>query len=83
MKEKLAMFLVSAVCVTSCVAVTGLAIKNSSGDHPAIIKAEDKTYTLTIDSPLYTGEGTSGEEVTTVITAYGNDIKLKYNKLFA
>ncbi len=83
MKEKLAMFLVSVVCVTSCVAVTGLAIKNSTGDHPAIIKAEDKVYSLTIDSPLYTGEGTSGEGVTTVKTAYGNDIKLKYNKLFA
>lgn len=83
MKEKLAMFLVSAVCVTSCVAVTGLAIKNSTGDHPAIIKAEDKVYSLTIDSPLYTGEGTSGEGVITVKTAYGNDVKLKYNKLFA
>lgn len=81
MKEKLAMFLVSAVCVTSCVAVTGLAIKNSTGDHPAIIKAEDKVYSLTIDSPLYAGAGTSGVDYTTVKTISGTDIKLKYNKL--
>ena len=81
MKEKLAMFLVSAVCVTSCVAVTGLAIKNSTGGHPAIIKAEDKTYTLTIDSPLYAGAGTSGVGYTTVRTTSGTDIKIKYNKL--
>ncbi len=81
MKEKLVMFLVSAVCVISCVTVTGLAIKNSTGDHPAIIKAEDKTYTLTINSSLYTGAGTSGVGYTTAKTTSGTDIKIKYNKL--
>lgn len=66
------------VLVTACAAT----IAFSRNDLNTVIKGTaDGLYSLTIDSPLYTGSGTSGEGYTYVQTAGGGNVKIKYSGL--
>ncbi len=73
--------LIGSILLTSvCV---GALIMNNADNNNTLSKAsgERTSYSLTIDSPLYVGGGQSGEGYTTVQTTFGNDVKIKYNKL--
>ncbi len=65
-------------------ASTGIVLAANSGNSSHVTLsglAESETYTLTINSPLYTGDSESGIGTTFVKTTNGNDVKVEYNKL--
>ncbi len=65
-------------------ASTGIMLAANSGNSSHVTLsglAGSETYTLTINSPLYTGSSESGVGTTFVQTTNGNNIKIEYNKL--
>lgn len=78
MKRNSMAMIAAGVLVAACAAT----IAFSSNDLNTVTKGTaDGSYSLTIDSPLYTGSGTSGEGYTYVQTAGGSNVKIKYSGL--
>ena len=82
MKKKVLLIgIVSGTLAVSVAAAAVIASKNF-GLNSAKVGA-DVTYTLTIDTPLYEGEGTSGVGTKVFKTDLGNDVKIQYSGLSA